>query len=637
MSHHSDLIKTDINAYLEQHEHKELLRFLTCGSVDDGKSTLIGRLFIDAKLIYEDTLKSMEQDSAKQGTTGGELDPAFFTDGLKAEREQGITIDVAYRYFSTENRKFIIADTPGHEQFTRNMATGASMCDLAVILVDARNGVIEQTKRHSFICSLLGIRHIMVAINKMDLVDFSEEKYNEIKTDYTNFSSRLNIPDLHFIPISALNGDNIVDQSENMPWYQGATLMHFLNTVYIGSDRNMEDFRFPVQLVNRPNLDFRGFCGTIASGIVRKGDEVMALPSRKKSKVKSIVTYDGELEEAFGPQSVTLTLEDEIDITRGDIIVRPGNVAKVDQKFDAMVVWMDEEPMVPGKQYIFKHGTKTVTGSINKFRYRMDVNTLHREDAPRLKLNEIGRCQIATNEPLAFDAYRRNRATGSFIIIDRLTNITVGAGMITIRTTSDQTGASWDDEPASESLERSLSTVTSEERVARLGQKPATVLFTGLPGSGKTTLAYAVERVLFDKGFSATVLDGQNMRLGLSRDLGFSAADRSENLRRASEIAKIMNNNGMICLASFVAPREEVREKSRAVIGEERCFVVHLNPPAETAKTRQEENEEEVEARVPVKYESPTNADLVLDTSSVSIEDCIAQVVELLESKSILD
>ncbi|MBI2481453.1 MAG: sulfate adenylyltransferase subunit CysN, partial [Planctomycetia bacterium] len=467
MSHQSDLIATDIDAYLAQHEQKELLRFLTCGSVDDGKSTLIGRLFYDAKLIYEDTLKTLERDSVTHGTTGGGFDPALFTDGLKAEREQGITIDVAYRYFSTAKRKFIIADTPGHEQYTRNMATGASTCDLAVILVDARHGVVRQTKRHSFIVSLLGIKHVLVAVNKMDLVDYSEAVFDKIRNDYKDFAARLDIPDLHFLPISALLGDNIVDPSKNMPWYQGTTMMSFLDTVYIGSDRNLEDFRFPVQYVNRPHLDFRGFCGTIASGIVRRGDEVMALPSRKKSRVKSIVTFDGELEEAFTPQSVTLTLEDEIDVSRGDMIVRPGNVPRLGQKFDAMVVWMHDDQMVPGKTYVFKLASKNVTGTVSTMRYQVDVNTLHRQDAPTLKLNEIGRCSISLSEPVCFDGYRRNRTTGAFIIVDRISNATLAAGMILNRATGDQRHDHWDDAPQSENLSTELSAVTEEERTAR--------------------------------------------------------------------------------------------------------------------------------------------------------------------------
>ncbi|MFM7843575.1 MAG: sulfate adenylyltransferase subunit CysN, partial [Planctomycetota bacterium] len=416
MSHQSDLIATDINAYLTQHERKELLRFITCGSVDDGKSTLIGRLLYESKMIYEDQLASIRKDTARYGTTGGEIDLALLTDGLEDERQQGITIDVAYRYFSTDKRKFIIADTPGHEQYTRNMATGASTADLAIILIDARRGVLTQTKRHSFIVSLLGIKHVVVAINKMDLVDYSQQIFEQIQSDYQAFSARLDLPDVHFLPISALKGDNVVELSAQTPWYQGAPLMRLLETVYIGSDRNLEDFRFPVQFVNRPNLDFRGFCGTVASGIVRVGDEVMALPSRKTSKVKEIVTFDGNVEEAFSPQAVTLTLTDEIDISRGDMIVRPGNTPRVENKFEAMIVWMSEEPLVPGKSYWIKQTTRQTPGTISTLRYRVDVNTLHRQDAPSLNLNEIGRCSIVVNQAVAIDSYRRNRATGSFVI-----------------------------------------------------------------------------------------------------------------------------------------------------------------------------------------------------------------------------
>jgi len=637
MSHQSELISTDIDAYLKQHEHKELLRFLTCGSVDDGKSTLIGRLFYDAKLIYEDTLSNLEKDSATHGTTGGGFDPALFTDGLKDEREQGITIDVAYRYFSTAKRKFIIADTPGHEQFTRNMATGASTCNLAVILVDARHGVVTQTRRHSFIVSLLGIKHVLVAINKMDLVDYSEEVYEKIREDYKDFSARLDIPDLHFIPISALLGDNIVDASQNMPWYHGSTMMSFLDSVYIGSDRNLEDFRFPVQYVNRPNLNFRGYCGTIASGIIRQGDEITVLPSRKTSRVHSIVTHDGELAEAFAPQSVTLTLEDEIDVTRGDMIVRPGNVPKVAQRFDAELVWMAEQPMVPGKQYIFKQTTKSVIGSITKLRYLIDVNTLHRKDAPRLNLNEIGRCAISLNEPIAFDAYRRNRGTGAFIVIDRISNATVAAGMILVRTTSEDTGAHWDDELKSQTLVSSASAVTLEERQARYGQKPVTLLFSGLPGVGKSTIANAVERRLFDDGLSATVLDGQNMRLGISRDLGFSAADRSENLRRAGEVAKILNSAGLICLASFVAPHEEARQKVALLVGRDNFLIVHLKTDEAVRMQRLARDGVQEEDRKPVAFETPESADLVLETDKVDIDECVEQIVGLLKQKQIIE
>jgi len=644
MSHQSDLIATDIDAYLAQHEQKELLRFLTCGSVDDGKSTLIGRLFYDAKLIYEDTLKTLEQDSATHGTTGGGFDPALFTDGLKAEREQGITIDVAYRYFSTAKRKFIIADTPGHEQYTRNMATGASTCDLAVILVDARHGVVTQTKRHSFIVSLLGIKHVLVAVNKMDLVDYSEQVYDKIRNDYKDFAARLDIPDLHFLPISALLGDNIVDPSKNMPWYRGTTMMTFLDTVYIGSDRNLEDFRFPVQYVNRPHLDFRGFCGTIASGIVRQGDEVIALPSRKKSRVKSIVTFDGDLKEAFAPQSVTLTLEDEIDVSRGDMIVRPGNTPSLEQKFDAMVVWMHDDQMVPGKTYIFKQAAKNVTGTISTMRYQVDVNTLHRQDAPTLKLNEIGRCSVSLSEPVCFDGYRRNRTTGAFIIVDRISNATLAAGMILIRNTGDERHDHWDEAPRSESLSTELSAVTSEERSARFGQKPATILLTGLTGAGKTTIAYALERRLFDLGRSATVLDGQNMRRGISRDLGFAADDRSENLRRSAEVAKLINDAGLICMGAFVAPSEEVRKKAADVVGTDRFLVVHLSAPVEVCRERDTEGHYPLADSgelanfpgVSSPYEQPVSPDLVLPTHELPVNECVDAILKLLEERGIV-
>ncbi len=633
MSHQSDLIATDIEAYLKQHEHKELLRFLTCGSVDDGKSTLIGRLLYDAKMIYEDQLAALEKDSATIGTTGGNFDPALLTDGLKAEREQGITIDVAYRYFSTAKRKFIIADTPGHEQYTRNMATGASTCDLAIILIDARHGVSTQTKRHSFIVSLLGIKHVIVAVNKMDLVDFSEETFNQIQSDYIDFATRLDMKDLHFLPLSALHGDNVVDHSEHMPWYEGSTLMHLLEHVHIASDRNLIDFRYPVQFVNRPHLDFRGFCGTIASGRIHKGDEVMVLPSRKTSRVQSIVTYDGELEEAFAPLAVTLTLEDEIDVSRGDMLVRPENVPQMSDSFDATIVWMAEEPLLPGKQFSIKQATKTVTGNISTLRYKIDVNSLHREDAPSLALNEIGRCQVQLNQPIAFDGYRNNQGTGAFIIIDRITNVTVGAGMILQRTAGDKQDH-WDDQ-ADEHLQTERSNVTAEERQARYGQQPVTVLLTGLAGAGKTTIAYALERKLFDTGRACCVLDGQNMRRGISRDLGFTADDRSENLRRSAEVAKLMNEAGMVCIAAFLAPSEEVRQKAAEVVGREQFLVVHLNAPIEVCRERDQEGlygaaDAGDIANFPgvsAPYEEPVDADLVLATHELDVEQCVEQIM----------
>ncbi len=489
MSHQSDLISTDINAYLDQHERKELLRFLTCGNVDDGKSTLIGRLLHDSKMIYEDQLAAVKADSVKSGTTGtGTIDLALLVDGLQAEREQGITIDVAYRYFSTSTRKFIIADTPGHEQYTRNMATGASTCDLAVILIDARYGVQTQTRRHSFIASLLGIKHIIVAINKMDLVNFSEGTYEKIKKDYLEFAEKLNLSDIYFIPMSALQGDNVVNKSDNMPWFTGKPMMETLNTIEINSDKNFTDPRMPVQYVNRPNLDFRGFCGTIAAGVFHKGDNITVLPSGKTSKIKSIVTYDGELQQAFPPMAVTLTLEDEIDVSRGDLITS-STLPEIADSFQATIVWMAEQTMTPGRQYIIKQATRSVPGSISKIDYRIDVNTLERFSATELHLNEIASCTVSVNAPVVFDPYQKSKGTGSFIIIDRLTNVTVGAGMI-----------------SGVSDKSSFTHVTPEERSARFGQKAVAI---GLTGAKAGEVAYQLERKLFVSGHVATILENQ--------------------------------------------------------------------------------------------------------------------------------
>ncbi|MBO9488980.1 sulfate adenylyltransferase subunit CysN [Endozoicomonas sp. G2_1] len=430
MSHQSELIEQDIQAYLKQHENKELLRFLTCGSVDDGKSTLIGRLLHDSKMIFEDQLAAIENDSKKSGTTGEAVDLALLVDGLQSEREQGITIDVAYRYFSTDKRKFIIADTPGHEQYTRNMATGASTCDLAIILIDARRGVQVQTRRHSFICSLLGIKHVLVAVNKMDLVDYSQETYQQIKKDYREFANDLNFTDIRFVPISALDGDNVVEESDNMPWYPGATMMKLLNTIKVDDTDSFSEFRFPVQYVNRPHLDFRGFAGTVASGNVRVGDSIVALPSGKESKVASIVTFDGDLERAERGQAITLTLEGEIDISRGEMIVKKGNLPNSSKEFEATVVWMHDDTLEAGREYYIKHGTKMTTGYVSQINHQIDVNTMVKSDSSQLALNEIGNANFAVAETLHFDPYDTNRETGSFIIVDRISNITVGAGMI---------------------------------------------------------------------------------------------------------------------------------------------------------------------------------------------------------------
>jgi bifunctional enzyme CysN/CysC len=643
MSHQSELIAKDILAYLEQHERKELLRFITCGSVDDGKSTLIGRLLYDSKMIYEDQLAQLENESKVHGTTGGKFDPALVTDGLRAEREQGITIDVAYRYFSTAKRKFIIADTPGHEQYTRNMATGASTADLAIILIDARHGVLTQTKRHSFIVSLLGIRHVVVTINKMDLVNYSQARFDEICEDYKQFVSRLDLPDLHFIPLAALHGENVVDPSPNMPWYRGNTLMNFLESVYIGSDRNLEDFRLPIQYVNRPNLDFRGFCGTIASGILRKGDEIMVLPSKRTSRVKRLVTQDGDLDEAFCPQSITVVLDDEVDCSRGDMIVRPGNIPKSSNQFDATIVWLNADALLPGKSYLFKHTSQTIPGQIDSLRYRVDVNTLHRSPAPELQLNEIGRCSITLSQSIYFDAYKRNRSTGAFIIIDRLTNATVGAGMITDRDTA-RPKAAWESTEQDSAKTESMTEVNLQERSARFGQSPATVLFTGLTGTGKSTIARAVERALFDQGRAVMVLDGEKMRNGVNQDLGYSVEDRSENLRRSAHIARIMNDAGLICLAAFVAPSESIRARVAELVGKDKFFVVHLTADEQVRIARDSKGHyAKAQAGVlpnfpgvSALYEAPEKADLVVDSGKNSLESCVEQVLQLLIQRGVL-
>ncbi len=530
MSHQSELIASDIEAYLAQHENKELLRFLTCGSVDDGKSTLIGRLLHDSKMIYEDQLAALHSDNTKVGNAGEELDLALLVDGLQAEREQGITIDVAYRYFSTEKRKFIIADTPGHEQYTRNMATGASTCDLAIILIDARHGVQVQTKRHSFIVSLLGIKHTIVAVNKMDLVDFSEERYEEIKKDYLEFASSLDLHDIKFVPMSALKGDNVVNHSDNTPWYQEPTLMQYLENTEIANDQNFEQLRFPVQYVNRPNLDFRGYCGTIGSGIVRPGDEITVLPSGKSSKVKSIVTYEGEIAEAFPPMSVTLTLEDEIDISRGDMIVHSDDNAEVSNRFDAMVVWMAEQELLPGRQYDVKLATQTIAGGISSIRHTIDVNTQAQQPAATLKLNEIARCEITLERPVVVDDYRDHHSTGSFIIVDRLTNTTVAAGMI---------AGSSADAQVTDQLITTESAVSQSDKERRFGQRAVTVAIRGGSEQQRDTLLFTLEHQLFGQGRAVAVLNRNNLPGELA------------------PIAQLLTSNGLLVLAEASADLPE--------------------------------------------------------------------------------
>ena len=631
MSHQSELISEDILAYLAQHERKELLRFLTCGNVDDGKSTLIGRLLHDSKMIYEDHLEALTRDSKKVGTTGDDVDLALLVDGLQAEREQGITIDVAYRYFSTAKRKFIIADTPGHEQYTRNMATGASTCDLAIILVDARYGVQTQTRRHSYIASLLGIRHIVVAINKMDLLGFDQGVFERIRADYLDFAERIGLDrqarSLHFVPMSALKGDNVVNRSERAPWYTGQSLMEILETVEIAADRNLDDMRFPVQYVNRPNLNFRGFAGTLASGVVRKGDAVVALPSGKASRIRSIVTFEGELEQAGPGQAITLTLEDEIDVSRGDMLVHADNRPQVSDSFEAMLVWLGEEPMQPGRKYDFKRATSYVPGTIPSIVHQVDVNSLEKTPASSLALNGIARVNVSLDAPIALDGYAENRTTGAFIVIDRLSNVTVGAGMILA--------------PATTHGHQAVGGhVSREERAARFGQQPATILFSGLSGAGKSTLAYALERKLFGMGRAVFVLDGQNLRHDINKGLPQDRAGRTENWRRAAQVARQFNEAGLLTLAAFVAPSAEGREQARAIIGAERLITVYVQASPLACRERDPQglyaaNEDNIPGES-FPYDVPLDADLVVNTQAHSVEECVQQVLALLRGRALI-
>jgi bifunctional enzyme CysN/CysC len=632
----------DALTLLEQDKKKDLLRFVTAGSVDDGKSTLIGKLLYESKGIYEDQLEAVIKVSGKVGSTGGEMDLALVTDGLKAEREQGITIDVAYRFFSTPKRKFIIADSPGHEQYTRNMATGASTANLAIILIDAEQGVLTQTRRHTFITSLLGIPHVVVAVNKMDLVDYSEAVYNKICEEYTAFAAKLEVTDLTFIPMSALKGDNVVEPSTTMPWYRGSTLLNHLESVHIASDRNLIDLRFPVQYVSRPDRTFRGYMGTVASGVIRKGDEVMVIPSGIRTRISSIFGPDGEIEEAFPPLAVGVTVEDNVDISRGNTLVHVHNVPKIDRTLDAMVVWMNEEPLLPGKEYLIKHNTQSVAGVVSTLRYRVDVNTLHRSQRDQLALNEIGRCILTLSKPIAFDAYYRNRATGSFIIVDRVSNNTVGAGMILDRK-SDKAVADLDKAAGrarSEHVQAHASLISHADRVTRMGGTAQTLWLTGLAASGKTTLAYGLEKQLFDLGRNAYVIDGGNARLGFSRDLGFNTSDRKENIRRAAEFAHMLNDAGLVAICAFLSPHAEDRDMAREIIGAGQFRELYLSAPVETCRARDESGvyrladtgEIEGLSGVTAPYEVPQSPDLIIPTHEIDVQASIALILEFLNA-----
>jgi adenylyl-sulfate kinase len=625
----------NIEEFLAQDEKKDLLRLLTAGSVDDGKSTLIGRLLFDSKRLYEDQLVALERDSKRVGHAGENIDYALLLDGLKAEREQGITIDVAYRYFSTNRRKFIIADTPGHEQYTRNMVTGASTANLAIILVDAKNGVITQTKRHTFLISLLGIKHVILAVNKMDLVDYKKEVFDQICEDYKTFLTRLNIPDIHFIPMSALHGDNVVNLSDKMPWYKGQPILELLETIHVSSDRNFTDLRYPVQYVLRPEHNFRGFSAKVASGIVRKGDQVMVLPSRKTSKVKEIVTYDGNLDYAFPPQSVTLTLEDEIDISRGDMLVHPNNQPRIERHFEAMLVWMDEKDMNPNTNFIIKQTTNLTKARIDTIRYKIDVNTMHRSEVDHFKLNEIGRVVMTTSKTLFFDAYERNHETGSFILIDPVTHNTSAVGMIIDRVSAEDLPSRITDAER-EKIAQGESLVSTLERENKYQQKGQTIWITGLHGSGKTDVAYMLEKRLFDLGHVTVLLDGHNIRSGLSRELDYSSADRAEHLRRVAEVCRLLNRQGIITICTFISPLKDTRRQIEEIIGKDKFSLVYMATDLETSKKNKPDLYKKAEdgklqhlAGVDAPYEVPENPDVTLDFKSKNIE----AIVEIIQNK----
>lgn len=636
-----DASSESIDEYLAKHEGKALLRFLTCGSVDDGKSTLIGRLLHDTKAIYEDQLAAVHQDSRKHGTQGTKADLALLVDGLRSEREQGITIDVAYRYFSTEQRKFIVADTPGHEQYTRNMATGASTCDLAVLLVDARLGVSPQTRRHAIITSLLGIPRVVVAINKMDLVDWKQDVFDTICAEFEDFASRLPERDTWFIPMSALDGDNVAESSQKTPYYDGPPLLTLLETIPVDETRQELPLRMPVQYVIRPNLNFRGFGGRIESGVARPGDQVVVSPSGATSTIKRISTFDGDLDIAVAPQSVAIVLEDEIDASRGDVLAAVENPPVVGSRLTSTLVWMHDAPLVIGRDYLLRHATKTTPCRIRKLRHRLDIATLDQIDAPTLAMNEIGVVELQTDDPLAFDPYNSNRATGSLVLIDRVTHATVAAGMLKGLTRETR----WTANPISrERLQARTSLIDLDERSQRLSQQPATLLLTGLAGSGKTSIATRLARVLFDQGHTAVVLDGQTMRLGLNRDLGFSALDRSENLRRSMEMAKLLNTQGLLCIAAFVAPTEAVRGQAAELIGSERYIEIFCARSIESCREQDssgvyaaaEQGELDDVPGISFDYEPPSDPDLTLDSGTMEIDMCVERIMELLHDRGVL-
>ena len=629
MSHQSDLIAENIHSYLKAQEEKDMLRFITCGSVDDGKSTLIGRLLWDSKLIFEDQLAALAADSKKVGTQGEEIDYALLLDGLQAEREQGITIDVAYRFFSTDKRKFIVADTPGHEQYTRNMVTGASTADVAVILIDARKGVLTQTKRHSYLVSLVGIKNVVVAINKMDLVDYSQERFEEIRKEYMEFSSDLGFKEITYIPISALKGDNLLSPSSleltasNTPWYQGQSLLHYLETVEHADNATEKPFRMRVQWVNRPNLDFRGFCGTIASGTIKPGDEVVVPSSGQSSRISRIVTMDGDLEEAFAGQAITLCLEDEIDISRGDMLTTPLVRPSHADQFEAKLVWLHEDPLLPGRSYLLKAGSATAPAQVSELKRKVNVNTLQLEPGKTLEMNEVGICNISINKAISFDPYSVNRHTGNFILIDRFTNATVGAGMIDfpLRRASNVHWQAID--------------IDKQSRADLKGQQPKVLWFTGLSGAGKSTIANLVEKKLHSLGKHTYLLDGDNVRHGLNRDLGFTDADRVENIRRIAETAKLFVDAGVIVLTAFISPFKSERNLARGLLEEGEFIEIFVDTPLEICEQRDPKGLYK-KARagdlpnftgIDSTYEAPESPEIVVEAGTRSAEDIAEEIV----------
>jgi bifunctional enzyme CysN/CysC len=632
MANISDLLSSDIDAYLHAHEHKDLLRFITCGSVDDGKSTLIGRLLYESKMVFDDQLAALEQDSRAVGTQGGDLDFALLVDGLAAEREQGITIDVAYRFFATDRRKFIVADTPGHEQYTRNMVTGASTADIAVILTDARKGMLTQTRRHSYLVSLLGIRTVALAVNKLDAVDYDQSVAEQIGAEYREFAASIGIDDVTVIPMSALRGDNITELSPNTPWYEGPPLLEYLETVQV-LDRAAEGpFRMPVQWVSRPNADFRGFAGQVVGGTLAPGDTVRVLPSGQTSTVSRIVTADGDLDHAVAGQSVTVTLTDEIDVSRGDMLAAGSDPAAVADQFETHIVWMSEQPMLPGRPYLLKIGTRTVGASVAQPKYKINVNTLEHVAARTLELNEIGICNVNLDRPVPFDPYHDNRDTGGFLLIDRITNTTVAAGLIhfALRRADN---VHW------QSLE-----VNKSARAGLSGQQPCMVWFTGLSGAGKSTIANLVEKKLHSEGRQTYLLDGDNVRHCLNKDLGFTEADRVENIRRVAEVGRLMVDAGLIVLVSFISPFRAERRMARALVEEGEFVEVHVDTPLQVAESRDPKGLYGKARRgelvnftgIDSPYEPPEHPELRLDTTAATADESAEIVVAHLRSMGVL-